>query len=216
MHVCQKDHAIVDIPLTSNYRGQMYIHARKSSFLLDTGSSFNLINPKIFSHLLKSNSSVSYFNAPLLIKTGNGVLRIAKPHVVTFDFTFPGTNIRAQMSALLVNKLAIPADIVFGQCFIKNTNAALTMTSNKVEKPFYYTLFTKSMIHLRNSERSFVVDLCNDIPPAWHGTIHIVSTNPMVRIVNNIQTIEPFQRRYTIILQSKLTDQELLIKNGTN
>ena len=215
MHVCQKDHAIVDIPLTSNYRGQMYIHARKTSFLLDTGSSFNLINPKIFSHLLKSNSSVSYFNAPLVIKTGNGVVRIAKPKVVTFDFTFPGTNIRAQMSALLVNKLAIPADIVFGQCFIKNTNAALTMTSNKVEKPFYYTLFTKSMIHLRNSERSFVVDLCNDIPPAWHGTIHIVSTNPMVRIVNNIQTIEPFQRRYTIILQSKLTDQELLIKNGT-
>ena len=104
-NACSESHDLVTIPLSPSFRGQMFVASRKSSFLLDSGSTFNLVSHHLYGHLMRVNSSVSYFNTPLHIKTGGGVVNIAKPKIVHFSFTFPGTNIIANMSALLVTKL---------------------------------------------------------------------------------------------------------------
>ena len=214
-NACSESHDLVNIPLSPSFRGQMFVASRKSSFLLDSGSTFNLVSHHLYGHLMRVNSSVSYFNTPLHIKTGGGVVNIAKPKIVHFSFTFPGTNIIANMSALLVTKLQLPCDVVLGQSFLTNYNGALTMSVNTDIKPVYAHLRTKSMIHLRNRQRVFTVDLIGQASPL-QGSIRIVSTNSLVRIVNAVQTIQPYQTRFQLVLESTVPDQEVVIRAGAS
>ena len=202
---CADDHDIVNINLTSSYRGQIYIGARKSSFLVDTGSTFNLVSHRLYNHLIKINCSVSFFHQTLHIQTGNGIVHLTKPRHVSFPVSFPGSDVTINVSAIMVSKISLPTDLVCGQSFLQNANMSLSLTSNQVEKPTYQHLFTKTMLHLRQHSRCVVVDLVDvSAPPAFQGSIYIVPTNSNIQIVNNRQEVQPFQRRFTLELRSKL------------